>query len=80
VDGIKGACSGAQMSLLQFLMAHEVCVVTAPTHLQPPRAGRIWLRVVQGTGNNVLVSFIRKLLAGKEIGIIYKTTTFTQLT
>jgi hypothetical protein len=48
VEGIKGACSNAQMSLLQcFSPAPRVCVVdSAPTHPQLPTSGRVGWRAV----------------------------------
>ena len=53
VEGIKAACSGAQMSLLwRFSPAPGVYVVdSVPNYPQPPRAGRVRQRAVQGTGN-----------------------------
>jgi hypothetical protein len=49
VKGIKGACSSAQISLLQhFSPAPGVCVVdSVPTHPQPSREGRVGQRAVQ---------------------------------
>ena len=53
VEGIKGACSSAQMSLLRcFSPAPRVCVIdSVPTHPQAPRTGRVGQRATQGTGN-----------------------------
>lgn len=55
VEGIKGVCSRAQVSLLQhFLPAPRACVMDSVLpHLQPPRAGKVRQEIVQGTGNTV---------------------------
>ena len=53
MEGIKGACSSAQMSLLQhFSPASRVCVSdSVPTHPKPPRTGKVRQRAVQEIGN-----------------------------
>jgi hypothetical protein len=54
---IKGVHSSTQMSLQQhFSLAPGVCAIgSAPPHLQSPRAGRVWWRVVQETGSKIIL-------------------------